>query len=287
MTDTSSKAGTGALRAGIVGLGAIGGGVAVSMARRGRVPAVYDVRPEAADGLDGVPAVKSSPADVARDSDVVLIAVVSAAQARDVLSGPEGILAAAKPGLIVVLLSTVSLAAVSELAELCGNAGAILLDCGVTRGDEAAEHGIVAMIGGPDDAVTTAMPVLEDFARAVIHCGPLGAGMTAKIARNLITYGVWAVVDEAANLAQANNVPLATLLDALRVADADGGPQTLRLLDVRAAEITIPNDYAQQVEALAAKDLDAAIDLGETLHVPTPLAATTRPLMRQVYTGHR
>ncbi len=287
MTHTSSETGTDALRAGIVGLGAIGGGVAVSMARRGRIPAVYDVRPEAADGLHGVPAVKSSPADVARDSDVVLIAVVSAAQARDVLVGPDGILAAAKPGLVVVLLSTVSLTAVSELADLCGNAGVTLLDCGVTRGDEAAKHGIVAMIGGPDDAVATAMPVLEDFARAVIHCGPLGAGMTAKIARNLITYGVWAVVDEAANLAQANNVPLATLLDVLRVADADGGPQTLRLLEVRAAEITIPSDYAQQVEALAAKDLDAAVDLGEALHVPTPLAATTKPLMKQVYTGHR
>ena len=200
MTDTSSKAGSGALRAGIVGLGAIGGGAAVSMARRGRIPAVYDVRPETADALDGIPAVKGSPADVTRDSDVVLIAVINAAQACDVLSGPEGILAAAKPGLIVVLLSTVSLAAVAELADICGPAGVTLLDCGVTRGDEAAQHGIVAMIGGPDDAVATAMPVLEDFARAVIHCGPLGAGMTAKIARNLITYGVWAVVDEAASV---------------------------------------------------------------------------------------
>ncbi len=143
------------------------------------------------------------------------------------------------------------------------------------------------MIGGPDDAVTKAIPVLEDFARAVVHCGPLGAGMTVKIARNLITYGVWAVVDEAANLAQANNVSLRTLLELLRVADDDGGPQTLRLLEVRAAEITIPADYAEQVEALAAKDLDAAIDLGETLQVPTPLAATTKPLMKQVYIGHR
>jgi 3-hydroxyisobutyrate dehydrogenase len=287
MTDNASGTDTATLRAGIIGLGAIGGGVAVSMARRGRIPSVYDVRPEAADGLNGVPAVKNSPADVARDSDVVLIAVLNAAQARDVLSGPGGILTTPKPGLIVVLLSTVSLAAVSELDELCSAAGAALLDCGVTRGDKAAEHGIVAMIGGPDDAVTKAIPVLEDFARAVVHCGPLGAGMTVKIARNLITYGVWAVVDEAANLAQANNVSLQTLLELLRVADDDGGPQTLRLLEVRAAEITIPADYAEQVEALAAKDLDAAIDLGETLQVPTPLAATTKPLMRQVYIGHR
>ena len=287
MTDTSNGTDAGALRAGVIGMGGIGAGVSVSMARRGRIPSVYDVRSEAADGLDGVPAIAGSAADVARDSDVVLIAVVNADQAHDVLSGPRGILAAARPGAIVVLLSTVSLEAVRELADLRDTAGVTLLDCGVTRGDKAAEHGIVAMIGGPDDAVAKAMPVLEDFARVVVHCGSLGAGMTAKIARNLITYGVWAVVDEAANLAQANNVSLRTLLDVLRVADDDDGPQNLRLLQVRAAGITVPRDYAEHVEALAAKDLDAAVDLGEALNVPTPLAVATKPLMGQVYVGHR
>ncbi|HTQ16639.1 NAD(P)-dependent oxidoreductase [Mycobacterium sp.] len=287
MAENSSDVEADALRAGIVGLGAIGGGVAVSMVRRGRLPSVFDVRPDAADGLDGVPAPQHSPGDVARDSDVVLVAVVNAAQARDVLAGPDGILAASRPGLIVVLLSTVSLEDVRELAELCAAGGATLLDCGVTRGDEAAKHGIVAMIGGPDDAVAKAWPVLEDFARAVVHCGPLGAGMTVKIARNLITYGVWAVVDEAANLARANNVSLQTLLEVLEAADSDAGPQTLRLLKVRAAGIKVPPDYAEQVEMLAGKDLDAAASLGQELGVSTPLALAVKPLMRDVYTGHR
>jgi 3-hydroxyisobutyrate dehydrogenase-like beta-hydroxyacid dehydrogenase len=63
------------LRAGVIGLGMIGGGVAVSMVRRGRIPVVYDIRPDAADHLAGVPRPLASPAEVARVSDVVLVAV--------------------------------------------------------------------------------------------------------------------------------------------------------------------------------------------------------------------
>src|SRR5271166_2083677 len=61
------------LRAGVVGLGMIGGGVAVSLSRRGRIPTVYDVRPGVSDDLDGVLAQSATIAEVARDSDVVLV----------------------------------------------------------------------------------------------------------------------------------------------------------------------------------------------------------------------
>ncbi|WP_213016731.1 NAD(P)-dependent oxidoreductase [Mycobacterium vicinigordonae] len=277
---------TTSVRAGVIGLGEIGGGVAVSMARRGRVPSVYDVRPDAAAQLEGVPAQLDSIAAVTRNSDVVLIAVVSADQARDVLVGSDGLLAAARPGLIVVLLSTVSVTELHELAELCRDADVILLDCGVTNGDKAAENGIIAMIGGPDEQVDRARPVLDDFASAIMHCGPVGAGMATKIARNLIQYGCWSVVDEAANLVAAQGVSLNTLLSVMREADSDG-KQTLRLLDVRAAGITVPSDYADRVAALANKDLDAAADLGVASGVPTPLARAIKPTMRDVYTGHR
>jgi 3-hydroxyisobutyrate dehydrogenase-like beta-hydroxyacid dehydrogenase len=72
------------LRAGVIGLGEIGGGVAISMAKRGRIPAVFDVRPHAWQSLEGVPVQLDSVASVARNSDVALIAVVNAEQARDV-----------------------------------------------------------------------------------------------------------------------------------------------------------------------------------------------------------
>lgn len=274
------------VRAGVIGLGEIGGGVAVSMARRGRVPGVFDVRPDATVNLEGVPAQLDSITELAANSDVVLIAVVNADQARDVLVGSGGLLAAAKPGLIVVLLSTVAITALREFDDLCREAGVTLLDCGVTNGDKAAQHGIVAMIGGPDEDVARARPVLDDFAKAVLHCGPIGSGMTTKIARNLIQYGCWAVVDEAANLAAANGVSLQTLLSVMREADPDG-KQALRLLDVRAAGIAVPADYADRVAGLAHKDLDAAADLGAAVGVATPLAEATKPTIRDVYSGHR
>ncbi|MGO4760840.1 NAD(P)-binding domain-containing protein, partial [Streptomyces sp. 2MCAF27] len=96
MTDKANE--TDRLRAGVVGLGMIGGGVAVSLARRGRVPAVCDIRPDAATRLAGVPEVLGSPAEVARDSDVVMVAVVDAEQAREVIGGEKGLLSAAHPG---------------------------------------------------------------------------------------------------------------------------------------------------------------------------------------------
>ncbi|MET0698890.1 MAG: NAD(P)-binding domain-containing protein, partial [Mycobacterium sp.] len=185
-------------RAGVIGLGMIGGGVAVSLARRGRTPLVFDVRPDAADDLAGVPRQASSAADVARDSDVVLLAVVNAAQVREVLRADDGVLAGAHPGLIVVLLSTLAVPDVHELADECREFGVSLLDCGVTPGDQAANNGLVAMVGGDDCTVRRAMPVLDDFAKRVVHCGPLGAGMATKIARNVITYGTWRAVQEAA-----------------------------------------------------------------------------------------
>ncbi len=181
------------LRPGVVGLGMIGGGVAVSLANSGRpASAVYDVRPDAADGLEGVPAPVGSPAAVAEASDVVLVAVNTAEQADEVLAGERGLLSAAKAGMIVVLLSTVTLEAVRTLSALCAEHDVILLDAGVTGGTVAAKNGLVTMVGGPDEAVQRALPTLQAFSKHVVHCGALGAGMATKLARNAVTYAMWA-----------------------------------------------------------------------------------------------
>ncbi|MBU9766623.1 NAD(P)-dependent oxidoreductase [Mycobacterium sp. TNTM28] len=166
--------------AGVVGLGMFGGGVAVSLESRGRIPVVHDVRTEAAEEL-GLALAVPTPAEVAEVSDVVLIAVVDAAQVREVLHGDDGVLAGSRPGLIVVLLSTVSVPEVRAFAQECRSYGVELLDCAVALGDQAAHDGMVAMVGGDDDTVARAMPVLADFADKVVHCGPLGAGLSTEI----------------------------------------------------------------------------------------------------------
>ncbi|WP_406135047.1 NAD(P)-binding domain-containing protein [Streptomyces sp. NBC_01089] len=262
-------------RAGVVGLGMIGAGVAVSLARSGRPPVTYDIRPDAADGLAGVPQQVGSPAAVARSSDVVMVAVVDAAQARDVIGGENGLLSQARPGLTVVLLSTVALPVVRELAQLCADSEVAFLDCGVTPGDKAAENGMVAIVGGARDAVDAARPVLDGWARKVVHCGPVGAGMATKIARNVITYGSWRAVFEAAALARGAGVDPARLAEVVDSADPDGRT-LLQLLRLHGPDGALPEAVGRQIEPLMTKDLDAAHDLGAALGVPVPLVDIAR-----------
>lgn len=273
-----SATGAGRPRAGVVGLGMIGGGVAVSLARSGRTPVVHDIRPDAADLLDGVPAPRSSPAEVARRSDVVMVAVVNAAQARDVICGESGLLSAAHPDLTVVLLSTVELPTVRELAAACRESGVGFLDCGVTPGDKAAEHGMVAIVGGADATVERAMPVLRDWAKKVVHCGPSGAGMATKIARNVVTYGSWRTVAEASALVEAAGVDLGALATVIESADPEGAT-LLQLLHMK--QDGVPESLLRQVETLMVKDLGAAQELGASLGVDTPLVDVTREGARQ------
>ncbi|MFF5010519.1 NAD(P)-binding domain-containing protein [Streptomyces phaeochromogenes] len=276
MTESRRDQETEKLRAGVVGLGMIGGGVAVSLARSGLVPAVYDIRPTAADGLAGVPAPLGSPAEVAAASDVVMVAVVDADQAREVIVGKAGLLEGARPGLTVVLLATVELPVVRELAQVCAEADVGFLDCGVTPGDRAAENGMVAILGGAQDVVGRASPVLAGWAKRVVHCGPLGAGMATKIARNVVTYGGWSIVAEAVALAEAAGVDPARLAEVIDTADP-GGRTLLQLLGLRiAGEGALPDAVAARVEPLMTKDLDAARTLSAELGVGVPLVDVAR-----------
>jgi 3-hydroxyisobutyrate dehydrogenase-like beta-hydroxyacid dehydrogenase/alkylhydroperoxidase/carboxymuconolactone decarboxylase family protein YurZ len=274
MTDTQT------LRAGVIGLGMIGGGVAVSLARSGRTPAVYDIRPGAADGLPGVPAILASPAEVAEVADVILVAVVNADQAHEAIGGKNGLLSTARPGQTIVLLSTVALPVVHELAELCAKERVGFLDCGVTPGDRAAENGMVAILGGEQSVVDHALPVLADFAKGVVHCGPLGAGMATKIARNVITYGSWRTVAEASALAGAAGVDPAKLAEVIDTADPDGRT-LLQLLRMHDADGALPDAVGRQIDPLMTKDLDAARDLAAALGVDVPLVDVTRSRARR------
>ncbi|CAN5814855.1 NAD(P)-dependent oxidoreductase [soil metagenome] len=273
-TETSfvtTESGLAPRRAGVIGLGMIGGAVATSLARSGRLSSVYDIRSDAADNLAGVPAPAASPADVGHDSDVVLLAVVDADQARNVLFADDGVLSRARPGLIVVLLSTVAVPVVYELAERCSQSDVTLLDCGVTQ---AKPDGLVAMLGGDDIVVAAAMPVLADVA-TVVHCGPLGAGMATKIARNVITYGTWRAVHEAATLVESAGVDPHKLITVVEEADPEG----TTLFSWLHNRLAAPDDVramVPQVRRLMDKDLAAAQELAARSQIPVPLVDAAR-----------
>lgn len=268
------------MKAGVIGLGAIGGGVAICLARSGQLAAVYDVRPDAAERLDGVPAVSATPALVARDCDVVLIAVVDAKQTLSVLEGPDGILAEARPGLSVVLLSTVSLQDLTRLRDLMEASGVDLVDCGVTGGPAAAHNGLVCLAGGTDEAMSRVRPVLDGFAKDVFHMGGPGTGMAAKIARNTIVYNVWQAGAEAMRLAKASGVDITKLADAIESSSDNIAGPTIWMRRPDPAADPAERRIREGMLVLMSKDLAAAVALGEMLDVPTPTSQLTSKIGR-------
>jgi 3-hydroxyisobutyrate dehydrogenase len=266
---------------GVIGLGAIGAGVAQNLLAADLSLVVTDVREEATDPYRERAQVAPSAADVARRADIVVVAVVDDAQVHAVLSGPEGGLAAARPGTVFVIVSTISPGCVSAIGTEADDAGVAVLDCGVTGGPGAAASGeLVCMVGGDPSLIERARPVFDAIGTLTLVMGPFGAGLAAKLARNLVQYGSWLAAYEGQVLAEAAGVELSKLAQAIRTSDQRIGGASTLMFRTTVAPFTADDD-AGLVEAmrsasgLAHKDLSAALELGGSLGVDLPLAAMT------------
>jgi 3-hydroxyisobutyrate dehydrogenase-like beta-hydroxyacid dehydrogenase len=269
--------------AGVIGLGAIGGGVATCLARAGMLTAVNDLTPAIVERWPTIGQVTGSNAEVGRLADTVLIAVLSADQVIEVLSGPDGVLSQARPAMNIVVLSTVSLTDLKRIRAITDAAGVGLIDSGVTGGPKAAENGLICLVGGDEKPLAAVMPVIDAFARSVSVMGGPGAGMAAKIARNIVVYGSARAGYEAAALCKAAGIDVHQLTRVIEdSADAVGGPMMMmgRPLD----PLTDDGEGKLRLYVLGQldKDLEAALDLGATLGVELPLARLTRETGRAV-----
>jgi 3-hydroxyisobutyrate dehydrogenase len=274
---------------GIVGLGDIGGGVARHLLTSGAPLAVYDLRPEAIARFAQQARVASSPADLASHSDVLIVAVVNDAQVLDVLHGSQGIFAGASTGTSVIVVSTISTGTLLAAAADGRTQGISVIDCGVSGGPSAAAEGaLVCMVGGDPAAVEQVRPVLELIGSLVLHMGPLGAGLSAKLARNVIQYGSWLAAYEGQLLAEAAGIDLIKLGQAVKASDARiGGPSTLMFRPTVAPwpERTDAGllEAMRTASMLAHKDLDAARTLAASLSVEMPMAALTEEYCDQIF----
>jgi 3-hydroxyisobutyrate dehydrogenase len=271
-------------RPGVIGLGMIGGGIVSSLVKSGLSPTVFDVRDDASAAFGDAVDVASSPADVAGNCDVVLLAVVTAEQAESVLTAPDGVLAGAHDRTVVVLLSTVSLAEVRRLAGLCEDVGVAFADAGVTGGARAAENGLVVMLGAAEETADRVRPAMEAFARSVVHCGPVGTGMATKLARNAVTFSSWAAIREAAALASAAGVPVERLIEVLEAGTDDGTDQINALRTVVAGPSATDEQIAGAVR-IVRKDLAAIQSLAGDLNIEVPIVDATVPDVEGIFRG--
>lgn len=266
------------LRAGVIGLGIMGGGIAVCLARSSHSLSVFDVNPDAAKQWnDGhlVPPVEKTCADVAKKSDVVMIVVVNAEQVWSVLNGPDGLLAAAHEDLVIVVCSTIAMHELQAMQKAVSEAGATLVDCGVTcPPGETTKKRIVGMVGAEQAIYDRIYPVLEAFTQKVFLMGGPGAGMTTKIVRNMMYYAGWRAAYEAQQLADAmGGVNLANMAEINRLSEADGSASTFWLNCFASSDHHATASMATKAHITQGliKDLGAAKELAELSNTTIPI----------------
>jgi 3-hydroxyisobutyrate dehydrogenase len=233
--------------------------------------------------------VAGSPREVAGACEVVFVAVLNDSQVRTVLQGGDGIFAGAADGTTVVVVSTITTETVTEMREAGATHGVTVVDCGVSGGTQGAADGqLVCMVGGSEDEVDRIRPVLNVFSRLVLHMGPPGAGLSAKLARNVVQYGAWLAAQEAQELAEAAGVDLLKLGEAIRESDEVIGGSARLIFRPTAEPWPADADeglltFLRDKALMAHKDLDAARALGDELGVAMPVAALTDARCERIF----
>lgn len=262
---------------GFVGLGTMGAPLAGHVLRReagrGGGVAVHHRAPERVAGLLAAGAVwADSAADVARDADLVVFVLPTIADIRGTLFGPEGVLAGAGEGLVLVVSSTCSAREVRDLdreVRAASSDRVRIVDAPLSGGQEGAEAGTMSiMVGGPDEDAALVADVLGAGGRAM-HLGPLGAGQVAKACNQLIVAATIACNAEVAVVAERSGLDLAKLFELLL-----GGYAASRVMEVKARRF-VEHDHSPSGPAkFMVKDLrayaEAAADTGtRSLLAPT------------------
>ena len=256
---------------GIVGLGKMGFPMARHLRRAGFEVAGCDVSAEARRQAEAAGVnVVASPRAVAAATDFVVVVVVGFdSEAEAVVLGADGIAAAARPGLIVGIASTVAPRTMQKIAGKLEGSGIALLDMPITRGEGAAEAGkLLTMVGGDASAFEACKPALASFASSIYHVGDLGAGQVGKMVNNLI---LWACIS-------ANH-------EGLRLAEKLGvDPERLRtaLIDSSAGNWALQTRPEEQPMPWAEKDMRIVLAEADRLRMSVPLCGVVTEVVKSV-----
>ncbi len=202
---------------GFIGLGAMGEPMAANLLRAGiDVVSCANRSRDAIERLIGAGLREvDGPAAVGAQADVVMTVVWDEAQNDRVLRGPDGAMAAMRPGGVVIVMSTVSPTYCKELAAEAASIELTVLDCPVSGMVQGAVDGtLTLMIGGEIDAVERCRAVLEPMG-TVSHCGPIGTGQVMKLGNNAMAIGTFGLLMEVRDMVASQGMSLETFMEFL------------------------------------------------------------------------
>ncbi len=274
----SGRAGS---KVGFIGLGVMGEPMCQNLARKsGRDILGYDRAAAPLKRLRefGVSAA-STVADVAREAGVVFMALPSGRHVETVCLGPDGLLAAIRPGTLVVDLGTSPVDLTRDLMARFRERGARYADAPIARTRQAAKEGTLSIMVGAEPAdFEELQPLLAMLATDLTHCGPVGSGQIVKILNNMVLVETVVALSEAIGVARRAGLDGQVLFETLQKGSADSF--ALRNHGMKAVlpgvfpERAFSTDYAR-------KDLSYALALGTELGIELRGAKTADDLLRQ------
>jgi len=200
---------------GFIGLGNMGAPMAANLLKAQHKVTGYDVVSGPAGNLElqgGKAAASAAEAAVA--GDIVITMLPAGPQVRAVYLGPDGIIAKAKKGALLIDCSTIDVETARAVAAAAAEAGLQMLDAPVSGGVMGAQGGTLTfMVGGTDAAFRKGRPILANMGRTIVHAGASGNGQIAKICNNMILASSMIAVCEGFSLAEQLGLSAQTLFD--------------------------------------------------------------------------
>ncbi|MCK4843022.1 MAG: NAD(P)-dependent oxidoreductase [Methylococcales bacterium] len=270
------------MKVGMIGLGAMGLGMATNLAKAGMLKAVYNRTISKANALAVEFDVKvcGSPQQLAEHVDMVMICV---AADEDVLQMINAIAETIKPNTIVVDMSTVSSETAKKAAAILLDKQVQFLDAPVSGGVEGARKGaLVMMVGGDEETLESARPALEAMSSRIVYMGGTGSGQGTKAVNQIMAAGINQAVTEALAFGQTQGLAMDKVIDVI-----SGGAAGNWFLQHRGRTMTQGTYEPGFKLALHHKDLKICQKMAEQADISIPLVDKTvadyQQLMEQGY----
>jgi 4-hydroxybutyrate dehydrogenase/sulfolactaldehyde 3-reductase len=259
---------------GFIGLGAMGRGMAANCVKKGFSLVVHDVRPEPVADLVKVGAKAAKDLkDMAQRCSIIITVLPTGKEVAEIITSAGGLFDHAKPGTLVMDLSTIAPEDTDKLHTEAKRRGFKAVDAPIGRLAWHAERGeSLFMVGAEAADFERVKPLLDAMGTTVHHCGPGGAGTRTKLVNNYLAITSCQLNAEALALSQRFGLDLSKTLDVIHGTTATNGQLKINFPNKVLAGDTEPGFTID----LAHKDLSLIVQAANSARVPMPIAATAR-----------
>ena len=267
-----------------IGLGAMGGPMALNIIKKGTNLSVFDIEAEKMEPhikLGGIAG--ESIKDTIKDAEIIVTMLPSTENVKSVMTTEDGILNFVKPNTIVLDMSTIAPTGTDEIYELCKEKNIKFIDAPVGRLVSHAISGDSLFMVGCDDenAFKKVEPLLNAMGTTIIRCGKVGAGIRAKVVNNFQILSIAQITAEALTLAQKIGLDLDTFKEVNAGTTANNGQFHINFLSK-----VLQNDIEPGFTIdLAHKDMGLAIETANSFRVGLPVGSSVQAVYGQARSG--